>query len=411
MNLSQILNPPGSTTSTSASPSPPTSAAATTAPRHIAYRHHPKQAPLPLPSLASATAVLRFETTTAAATSSSPPLSFPSQSRKHASSLSVAQLEGQTRSLPSPARPNGAVSNSSGGSAALQKIRPNEVNHGYSTHTFRASAPHPPVEKTSASSPVSSPVSSPTAITSITTTSNALMATATITAASAFTTTTTMTTTTAANTTASLGSNVITASATSSLSTTAAVSVLSTATPSFTTNTTANGTAATSSTGNGVVSAQLAVGRNKALDMSSSGSTVKKNPRNQAPGAMESSSSFQDSFQTTPREQQESKELTATVKRKPTKKGGRTSPMQPEVDPQPLEIRFVITDKDGQQRTQKQNPTLSTTNVPLPSQDSQGEDVTDQDSLQPSPTPDFEKNFDGNSVPSTQQQKMAHGSN
>ncbi|KAI8606105.1 hypothetical protein EDD21DRAFT_60714 [Dissophora ornata] len=318
MNLSQILNPPGS----AAAPLPATNG--------ITHRQGRSSSPSP-PSLASATTVLRFDT----------PLSITTGtnlSRKHSNSVSVAQLEVQSSSPHSntPNPPAGSNNNKANGGSpgTYQKIKPNETNNGYSTHTFRASAP---VQSTKEPTIALSTPGSTTATTAV------------------------------------------------------APTVAGTSTTATTGGLTGGGAGAGAGSGGVGALGLLAMNHNAPQEMSSSLSTAKKKPRNQA----ESPSSFQDSFHSSPMEQLDSRAVSGT-KKKPTRKGGRISPNQPETESQPLEIRFVMTDKDGQdrqQRTQKQG--LSST---LTFQDMQGDDAADQESSLPSPTPDFDRNADGKYV-------------
>ncbi|KAF8971952.1 hypothetical protein BGZ46_010236, partial [Entomortierella lignicola] len=115
---------------------------------------------------------------------------------------------------------------------------------------------------------------------------------------------------------------------------------------------------------------------------------------------------FQDSFQSNPSEQHETTSSTTTtiinttaastpsttIKKKAPKK---INPTQ-ENESLPIEIRFVMSDKDDQdkQRSQKQT-SVSTPKDDSTTQDSPGEDSSNQESFQPSPTPDYEKNADG----------------
>ncbi|KAF9434466.1 hypothetical protein BGZ76_007972 [Entomortierella beljakovae] len=261
MNLSQILNPPGSSTS------------------GISNRQGRTTSP-PAP-LASSTNVLRFDIPSNGNTGGG------ATSRKHSNSVSVSQLEEQAFSQYNPnatttATTTASATTKSGGGSSTgtyQRIRSNEINSGYSTHTFRA---NPPTSKenmittTSASSNPSNTVSMP------------------------------------------------------------------------------------------------------------------------VPGA--ESSIFQDSFPSKPSEPYEASS-SMTSKKKPAKKVTQ-SPINPiENESQPLEIRFVITDKDGQdkQRSQKQS-TTSTQKDKSPSRDSPGDDTASQESSQSSPTPDFERNADGNYI-------------
>ncbi|KAF9117191.1 hypothetical protein BGX27_000040 [Mortierella sp. AM989] len=282
MNLSQILNPPGSSTTSG-----------------ISNRQSRISPPPPPPPLASSTTVLRFDNPPNGTTGGS-------TSRKHSSSVSVSQLEEQATSLPyNPA----AVKSSGTTSGTYQKIKPNEINNGYSTHTFRANAPSK---------------------------ENLTMST------------------------------VATVTNNASLSSIAP----------------AGGTLC-----------QLVMSHNTPQDMSSSISTAKKKRRNNAASASESSA-FQDSFQSSPTEQLEViAATTASPKKKASKKANQT-PALSETESQPLEIRFVMTDKDDQdkQRIQKQ---ASTPKDESPLQDSPGDDGSNQDSFQTSPTPDFERNADG----------------
>ncbi|KAG0208102.1 hypothetical protein BGX28_000858 [Mortierella sp. GBA30] len=138
--------------------------------------------------------------------------------------------------------------------------------------------------------------------------------------------------------------------------------------------------------GKGAAGSQLIMRSNTMQVMSSSTSSAKKKARIQATsGAMEPSS-FQDSFQANPLVEPK----TAAAKKKSARKVGDIEPLQ-----HPLEIRFVMTDKDGQdkQRSQKQAP--PTTQTQPQSQDTQGDTTTDQESQESSPTPDFERNADG----------------
>ncbi|KAF9355287.1 hypothetical protein BGX26_006767 [Mortierella sp. AD094] len=280
MNLSQILNPPGSSTTTT---SISNRQGRTTSP------------PPPPPSLSSATTVLRFDTPLNGSTGGG-------TSRKHSSSVSITQLEEQATS--SPYTPSTGKTTS----GTYQKIKPNEISNGYSTHTFRANAPIQSSKENSAS-------------------------------------------------------------------------------------TASNNTASPSIAPAGGTLCQLVMSHNTPQDMSSSISSAKKKRRNNASSASESSS-FQDSFQSNPSEQHEAILTTATTitKKKASKKVNQATQ---ENESQPLEIRFVMTDKDDQDRQRNLKQALtSTPKDESPSQDSPGEDGAN-DSFQSSPTPDFEKNADG----------------
>ncbi|KAF9896197.1 hypothetical protein BX616_007944, partial [Lobosporangium transversale] len=328
MNLSQILNPPSATTAPIPSANP------------IPRRH--RRTSSPPPSLTSATTILRFDTPASPhvhITGSTGPTGTTASdtvSRKHANSISIAQLEEQTSSFPSTSGQHNKT-NHHGHGGAQQKIRPNEISNRYSTHTFRASIPPSLKDK-----PLSSTSSSDISVTS------PAPVHSTITASSPTTVTTTAT---AMATTASNNTNA--ALLEGSLS-------------------------------------ELVMSHNTPQDMSSSGSFSKKKARYQGSSTVESSS-FQDSFQANHSEIQNIKSEIGT-KKKSTKKGGRTSP-HTETDPQP--IRFVMSDKEIQDNKRQKAGSTHNVNVPSPSQDSQGEDVADQESSQASPTPDFERNADG----------------
>ncbi|KAF9179293.1 hypothetical protein BGZ51_007017 [Haplosporangium sp. Z 767] len=157
--------------------------------------------------------------------------------------------------------------------------------------------------------------------------------------------------------------------------------------------------AAASPSGTGI-SNQLLMNHNTMQFMSTSIPSAKKKPRNQGPGVAESLS-FQDSFQSDP--SLEVQDAKAISKKKLAARKGPSS-NQPETEPQQLqqqqlEIRFVMSDKDGQEKpkNQKQSPS-STVQSHSPSQDTQAEDAADQEPAESSPTPDFEKNADGNGM-------------
>ncbi|KAG0012216.1 hypothetical protein BGZ80_000121 [Entomortierella chlamydospora] len=279
MNLSQILNPPGSSTTTTGISSRQGRTSSTPPPSH---------------SLSSGTTVLRFDTPLNGSTGGG-------TSRKHSSSVSVAQLEEQATYTPSTSKTTGGT---------YQKIKPNEISNGYSTHTFRANAPIQPSKETSTS------------------------------AAS-------------------------------------------------------NNTALPSIAPAGGTLCQLVMSHNTPQDMSSSMSAGKKKRRNNASNTSESSP-FQDSFQSNPSDQHEATATTATTipKKKASKKANQATQ---ENESQPLEIRFVMTDKDDQDRQRNQKQALtSTPKDESPSQDSPGEDGAND--FQSSPTPDFERNADGNGM-------------
>ncbi|KAF9167613.1 hypothetical protein BGX20_011552 [Mortierella sp. AD010] len=277
MNLSQILNPPGSSSTTTG----------------ISGRQgRTSSTPPPPHSLSSGTTVLRFDTPLNGSTGGG-------TSRKHSNSVSVAQLEEQATYTPSTNKTTGGT---------YQKIKPNEISNGYSTHTFRANAPIQPSKETSTST----------------------------------------------------ASNNITL-------------------PSIAP---AGGTLC-----------QLVMSHNTPQDMFSSMAAGKKKRRNNASNTSESSP-FQDSFQSNPSDQHEATATTATTipKKKASKKANQATQ---ENESQPLEIRFVMTDKDDQDRQRNQKQALtSTPKDESPSQNSPGEDGAND--FQPSPTPDFERNADGN---------------
>lgn len=102
------------------------------------------------------------------------------------------------------------------------------------------------------------------------------------------------------------------------------------------------------------------------------------------------SSTFQDSFQSSP----SAESRTTTAKKKPLKKASDT-----EIQQHPLEIRFVMTEKDGQGRLKNRKQPLSPPPQTLsPSLDTQGDTAADQEAQESSPTPDFERNADGKYV-------------
>ncbi len=102
------------------------------------------------------------------------------------------------------------------------------------------------------------------------------------------------------------------------------------------------------------------------------------------------SASFQDSFQSSPL----AEPRTTTAKKKPLKKASDT-----EIQQHPLEIRFVMTEKDGQGRLKNRKQPLSPPPQTLsPSQDTHGDTAMDQEAQESSPTPDFERNADGKYV-------------
>ncbi|KAG0250435.1 hypothetical protein BG011_008342 [Mortierella polycephala] len=166
------------------------------------------------------------------------------------------------------------------------------------------------------------------------------------------------------------------------------------ATATTATATTATATTATASPSGAGTPNQLLMSHNTMQFMSTSIPSAKKKPRNQGSGVAESLS-FQDSFQSDP--SLEVQDAKAISKKKLAARKGPSS-NQPETEPQQqqLEIRFVMSDKDGQEkpRSQKQGPS-STTQSHSPSQDTQAEDAADQEPAESSPTPDFEKNADG----------------
>ncbi|KAG0327775.1 hypothetical protein BGZ99_006882 [Dissophora globulifera] len=279
MNLSQILNPPGPAIATLASGRSPSPS---------------------LPSLAHATPAA--------------PLS-----RKHSSSVSVARLEDQESATRSSASNITAVTNTNNTiTVPPQKIKPNEINNGYSTHTFRANPP--PLQ---AAKDLSTPYSYGASFNS--------------------------------------NSNITNSIPSSSASASAPV--------------TASGTAAPGA-GSGMPG-QMIMRYNLSQDIapSSSASTAKKKPRSQ--------------------NQSESKPTSAALKKKHPRKGSPASSTLPETESQPLEIRFVMTDKDGQDRNKAQKPpsSMSAPHAPSPPLDTQTEDTTVQESSHG--TPHFEKNADG----------------
>ncbi|KAF9955715.1 hypothetical protein BGZ72_003474 [Mortierella alpina] len=322
MNLSQILNPPGPSSSPLPDPSshshrqgrtssPPSPTAGTTAP----------QPPSSTPSLASATNVIRFGST-ANGTSGSP-------SKKHPSSVSVARLEEETMATSTGGNYTNKMNIASSIGGSHQKIKPNETNAVYSTHTFRANGPiQPAKEKTL---PV--PITTATATLAFTQHAAAAKATATAAAAAA-----------------------------------------------------AGGSGAGGAGSRGGAGNQLVMRSNTMQPMPSSTSAAKKKPRTQGSSAAESST-FQDSFQSSP----STEPRTTTAKKKPVKKASDT-----EIQQHPLEIRFVMTEKDGQGRLKNRKQPLSPPpQTPSPSQDSPGDTVPDQEAQESSPTPDFERNADG----------------
>ncbi|KAG0305343.1 hypothetical protein BGZ98_004277 [Dissophora globulifera] len=295
MNLSQILNPPGPAIATLASGRSPSPS---------------------LPSLAHATPTA--------------PLS-----RKHSSSVSVARLEDQESATRSSTSNITAVTNTNNTiTVPPQKIKPNEINNGYSTHTFRANPP--PLQ---AAKDLSTPYSYGASFNSNSNITNSIPAT--------------------------------------SASASAPV--------------TASGTAAPGA-GSGMPG-QMVMRYNLSQDIapSSSASTAKKKPRSQ----IESPFAFHDSFHATPTDQSESKPTSAALKKKHLQKGSPASSTLPETESQPLEIRFVMTDKDGQDRNKAQKPasSMSAPHAPSPPLDTQTEDTTVQESSHG--TPHFEKNADG----------------
>ncbi|KAF9570038.1 hypothetical protein EC968_002300 [Mortierella alpina] len=326
MNLSQILNPPGPTSS----PLPPASS----------HNHRQGRAPSPppasegttsspplstAPSLASATNVIRLGST--------PNGSSESSSKKHPNPVSVARLEEETMTTSTGGNSMAGTytnklniaSSSTGGSH--QKIKPNETNAVYSTHTFRASGPIQPAKEKTLPVPI--------------TTATATLAFNQSAATKA----------TAAATTATAGGG---------------------------------GAGPRGGTGN-----QLVMRSNTMQPMVSSASAAKKKPRTQGPSAAESST-FQDSFQSSP----SAEPRTTTAKKKPLKKASDT-----EIQQHPLEIRFVMTEKDGQGRLKNRKQPLSPPPQTLsPSQDTPGDSAAVQEAQESSPTPDFERNADGKYV-------------
>jgi len=94
--------------------------------------------------------------------------------------------------------------------------------------------------------------------------------------------------------------------------------------------------------------------------------------------------SFQDSFQTGPVE----------PKKKASKKSGSSTngAESEQQQQQRLEIRFVMSDKESQERKHAKHEQPTT---PQPLADTQEEEALDQDVPESSPTPDFERNSDG----------------
>ncbi|KAG0368220.1 hypothetical protein BC939DRAFT_333221 [Gamsiella multidivaricata] len=313
MNLSQILNPPGA------------SVAPLSESTHVGRGQGRTSSPLPPTALVSTTTVLRFDT----------PLNGSpggTSARKHANSVSVAQLEEQSAHHPNTGKHN----SSSTSNSPHPKIKPNEISNGYSTHTFRANAPVQSVAVTKEKAPAT------------------------------FTTD---------NSAASNG-------------------------PSGTRTGTGIGAQAAAA---GITDtfSQGQKNHNVPQGLSSSTSTAKKRPRSQASRSGKTSFLF---ISPTPSAQQESKNGSLRKVGRPTlmvmdddaQPHGRPSPRLSEDDAQPLEIRFVMTDKDGQDKQRTMKPTTpSTPKSDSPARDSQGEDSTDQEL---SSTPDFERNADGKYV-------------
>ncbi|GJJ77347.1 hypothetical protein EMPS_09706 [Entomortierella parvispora] len=130
----------------------------------------------------------------------------------------------------------------------------------------------------------------------------------------------------------------------------------------------------------GVTSSGALLGPNPADTFALTANTAKKKMRQQAGDA----ASFQDSFQTGPIE----------PKKKASKKSGvSTNGADSEQQQQQrLEIRFVMSDKESQEKKHAKHEQPSAPQAPL---DTQEDDALDQGVPESSPTPDFERNSDG----------------
>ncbi|KAG0069102.1 hypothetical protein BGZ93_011132 [Podila epicladia] len=254
-----------------------------------------------------------------------------SESRKHASSVSVNQLEqlsalsnGNDNSLSGPTHDHAMNSHDYHPSESGKgKIRPNESNNTYSTSTFRAAPRASFVNSGKTTSPPSSSLSSP------------------ITSSSSPATFHTMTT----------------VSSPSSLAPTTAITV----TPQITT---------------------AAAG---VKESSTNSPIAKKKPRQQQEIVFSSSDPSHD-----------------PDGRSSKKKLGRktSSPTSGQGHDDPFEIRFVMTDKDGLDKSKNSKASASSSSTTTPAttstpQDSQDEDTGDQDTSESSPQPDFERNAEG----------------
>lgn len=85
-----------------------------------------------------------------------------------------------------------------------------------------------------------------------------------------------------------------------------------------------------------------------------------------------------------------------STKKKPGRK--TSAPISGHDDP--FEIRFVMTDKDGLDKSKNAKSSVSSSSATTPAntstpQDSQDEDTGDQDTSESSPQPDFERNAEG----------------
>ncbi|KAF9302844.1 hypothetical protein BGZ74_004738 [Mortierella antarctica] len=248
-----------------------------------------------------------------------------SESRKHASSVSVNQLEQLSAlsngndSLSGPNHDHPMHSDDYHPSESGKgKIRPNESNNTYSTSTFRAAPRASFANSGKTTSPPSSSLSSPVALSSS--------------SPAAFHTMTT-------------------ASSPSSLTPTTAI-------------------AATSQTTTAAAGAK---------EFSTNSPIAKKKPRQQQDPSHDPDG--------------------RSSKKKPGRK--TSTPTSGQGHDDPFEIRFVITDKDGLDKSKNPKASASSSSATTPAttstpQDSQDEDTGDQDTSESSPQPDFERNAEGN---------------
>ncbi|KAG0330162.1 hypothetical protein BG000_011797 [Podila horticola] len=250
-----------------------------------------------------------------------------SESRKHASSVSVNQLEqlsalsnGHDNSLTGPNLDHPMHSHDYHPSESGKgKIRPNESNNTYSTSTFRAAPRASFANNAKTTSPPSSSLSSPVASSSSSPATFHTMSPS------------------------SLAPTAITTSQTATLSATA------------------TGT----------------------KESSTNSPIAKKKPRQQQEIVFSSSDLSHDPDG-------------RSTKKKPGRK--TSAPISGHDDP--FEIRFVMTDKDGLDKSKNAKSSVSSSSATTPAntstpQDSQDEDTGDQDTSESSPQPDFERNAEG----------------